>query len=79
MPSITRASGQLENFTITKHNTHYTKRQLISHQHQHQHQHTPTPTDKIKPKSQNQGKILIKLKTSANHSSKESDKVSLKE
>ena len=64
MPPFTRASCQSENFTITKHNTHYTKRQLISHQnqHQHQHQHTPTPTNKIKPKSQIQGKILIKLK-----------------
>ena len=59
MPPITRASYQLENFTITNHNTHYTKRKLIS-----QHQHIPTPTNKIKPnsKSQKTGKILIKLK-----------------
>ena len=54
MPPITRASCQLENFTITSHNTHYTKRQLISHQYQHQHQHTPTPTDKVKPNSKSQ-------------------------
>ena len=60
MPPITRASCQSENFTITNHNIHYTKRQLISHQHQH----TPTPThtnDKIKPNSkiQKTTKIII--------------------
>ena len=59
MPPITRVSCQSENFTITNHNTHYTKRKVIS-----QHQHIPTPTNKIKPnsKSQKTGKILIKLK-----------------
>ena len=64
MPPITRANCQSENFTITNHNTHYTKRQLISHQHQHQHTLTPTPMDKINPnsKSQRRSKILIKLK-----------------
>ena len=74
---ITRASCQSENFTITNHNTHYTKRQLISHQHQH----TPTPThtnDKIKPNSKSQKtakKIYInkakRFGQWANHSSKE--------
>ena len=59
MPPITRASCQLENFIITNHNTHYTKRKVIS-----QHQHIPTPTNMIKPNSKSQkiGKILIKLK-----------------
>ena len=58
MPPITRASCQSENFTITNHNIHYTKRQLISHQHQH----TPTPThtnDKIKPNSKIQKTTII--------------------
>ena len=46
----------------------------------HQHQHKLTPIDKIKPnsKSQKTGKKMNKIKVSASHSWKESDKVSLK-
>ena len=77
MPPITRANCQSENFTITNHNRHYTKRQLISHQHQHQHQHKhmPTLTDKIKPNSKGKKKAKLKVKDMASqsqaHSSKE--------
>ena len=71
MPPITRASCQSENFTITNHNIHYTKRQLISHQHQH----TPTPThtnDKIKPNSKSHK--TAKKKKRSNNKAKDSAK-----